>query len=153
MWELSQISVDLVCSSEFLIQVCRKLPMSSQLQLSSRAPRSLDLLLFFALCRHVTFYKTLTSLSTVFIKAHVGLLQLLKWLCRTSFFYPCRALWLAPACLYSRISIETDIETDTVCCMYYVLAVKDLLYWLRVYKVDSHLHTWGYSLYIFILHT
>ncbi len=35
---------------------------------------------------HVTFYKTLTSLSTVFIKGHVGLLQLLKWLCRTSFF-------------------------------------------------------------------
>ncbi len=45
MGELTQISVDLVCSSEFLIQVCRKLPMSSQLQLTSRAPRSLDLLL------------------------------------------------------------------------------------------------------------
>ncbi len=39
-----------------------------------------------SLCRHVTFYKTLTSLSTVFIKGHVGLLQLLKWPCRTSFF-------------------------------------------------------------------
>ncbi len=26
MWELTQISIDLVCSSEFLIQVCRKLP-------------------------------------------------------------------------------------------------------------------------------
>ena len=35
---------------------------------------------------HVTFYKTLTSLSTVFIKDHVGHLQLLKWLCPTSFF-------------------------------------------------------------------
>ncbi len=26
MWELTQISIDLVCSSEFLIQVCRKWP-------------------------------------------------------------------------------------------------------------------------------
>ncbi len=43
-------------------------------------------LFIFSLCRHVTFYKSLTSLSTVFIKAHVELLQLLKWLCRTSFF-------------------------------------------------------------------
>ncbi len=43
-------------------------------------------LFIFSLCRHVTFYKTLTSLSTVFIKAQVGLLQLLKWPCRTSFF-------------------------------------------------------------------
>ena len=43
--------------------------------------------LFFSICRHVTFYKTLPgSLSTVFIKAHVRLLQLLKWPCRTSFF-------------------------------------------------------------------
>ena len=32
--------------------------------------------LFFYLCRHVTFYKTLASLSTVFIKGHVGFLQL-----------------------------------------------------------------------------
>ncbi len=47
MWELTQISINLVCSSEFLKQVCRKLPMSSQLQLSSRTPRSLDLLFFF----------------------------------------------------------------------------------------------------------
>ncbi len=39
-----------------------------------------------SLCRHVTFYKTLTSLSTVFIKGHVGLLQLLMSSCRTSFF-------------------------------------------------------------------
>ncbi len=45
-WELTQISIDLVSSREFLIQVCWKLPMSSQLQLSSRAPRSLDLLFF-----------------------------------------------------------------------------------------------------------
>ncbi len=43
-------------------------------------------LFIFSLCRHVTFYKTLTSLSTVFIKVHVELLQLLKWLCRTSLF-------------------------------------------------------------------
>ncbi len=43
-------------------------------------------LFIFSLCRHVTFYKTLMSLSTVFVKAHVGLLQLLKWPCRTSFF-------------------------------------------------------------------
>ncbi len=34
----------------------------------------------------ITFYKTLRSLSTAFIKGHVGLLQLLKWPCRTSFF-------------------------------------------------------------------
>ncbi len=47
---LTQISTDLVCSNEFLIQVCRKLPMSSRLQLSSRAKRSLDLL--FSFCFH-----------------------------------------------------------------------------------------------------
>ena len=41
---------------------------------------------FFFSPGHVTFYKTLTSLSTVFIKGHVGLLQLLKWPCHTSFF-------------------------------------------------------------------
>ncbi len=29
---------------------------------------------FFSLCPDVTFYKTLTSLSTVFIKGHVGFL-------------------------------------------------------------------------------
>ncbi len=40
----------------------------------------------FLLFSDVTFYKTLTSYSTVFIKAHVGLLQLVKWPCRTSFF-------------------------------------------------------------------
>ncbi len=39
-----------------------------------------------SLCHHVTFYKTLTSLSTVFIKGHVGFLQFLKWPCHTSFF-------------------------------------------------------------------
>ncbi len=44
-------------------------------------------LLFFPyVSHHVTFYKTLTSLSTVFIKGHVGFLQLLKWPCHTSFF-------------------------------------------------------------------
>ncbi len=43
-------------------------------------------LFIFSLCRDVTFYKSLTLLSTFFIKAHVGLLQLLKWPCRTSFF-------------------------------------------------------------------
>ncbi len=43
-------------------------------------------LFIFSLCRHVTFYKTLTSLSTVFIKGHVRFLQLLKCQCRTSFF-------------------------------------------------------------------
>ncbi len=32
---------------------------------------------YFSLCPHVTFYKTLTSLSTVFIKGHIGFLQLL----------------------------------------------------------------------------
>ncbi len=43
-------------------------------------------LFIFTLCRHVTFYKTLMSLSTFFIKPHVGLLQLLKWPCHTSLF-------------------------------------------------------------------
>ncbi len=43
-------------------------------------------LFIFSLCPHVTFYKTLTSLSTVVIKGHVGFLQLLKWPRRTSFF-------------------------------------------------------------------
>ncbi len=52
-------------------------------------------LFIFSLCHHVTLYKTLTSLSTLFIKGHVGLLQLLKWPCRTSFFYPCGALYFA----------------------------------------------------------
>ncbi len=37
-------------------------------------------------CRLYKFYKILTSLSTVFIKAHVGFYNFLKWLCRTSFF-------------------------------------------------------------------
>ncbi len=57
MWELTQIAIDLVCTSEFLIQVCRKLPMSSQPQLSSRAPRSLDLL-FLLLCFLCSKYTT-----------------------------------------------------------------------------------------------
>ncbi len=39
----------------------------------------------FSLCPHVTFYKTLMSLSTVFIKGHVGFLQLLKWPCHSFF--------------------------------------------------------------------
>ncbi len=43
-------------------------------------------LFIFFLCPHVTFYKTLTSLSTLFIKGHIGFLQLLKWQCRTSVF-------------------------------------------------------------------
>ncbi len=43
-------------------------------------------LFILSLCHQVTFYKTLTSLSIVFIKGHVGLLQLLKWPCRSSFF-------------------------------------------------------------------
>ncbi len=43
-------------------------------------------LFVFSLCHHVTFYKTLTLLSTVFIKGHVGCLQLLKWPCHTSIF-------------------------------------------------------------------
>ncbi len=38
------------------------------------------------------FYKTLTSLSTVFIKGHVRLLQILKCSCRTSFLTHVRAL-------------------------------------------------------------
>ena len=48
---------------------------------------------YFSLCHHVTFYKSLTSLSTVFIKAYVGLLQLLKWPCRTSFFTHVEPYW------------------------------------------------------------
>ena len=38
-------STDSVCNSEFLIQAGRKLPILYQLQLSSRAPRSMGLLL------------------------------------------------------------------------------------------------------------
>ncbi len=38
--------------------------------------------LFFSLYPYVTFYKTLTSFSAVFIKImEVGFLQLLKWIC------------------------------------------------------------------------
>ncbi len=40
----------------------------------------------FFLCPQATLYKTLTSLSTVFIKGHVRSLQLSKWPCRISFF-------------------------------------------------------------------
>ncbi len=43
-------------------------------------------LFIFTLCRHVTSYKTLTSLTIVCIKPHVELQQLLKWPCLTSFF-------------------------------------------------------------------
>ncbi len=39
-----------------------------------------------SLCPRVTFYKTLMSLSAVFIKGHIWFLELLKWPCRTSFF-------------------------------------------------------------------
>ena len=63
-WELTQISVDLVCSSEFLIQVCWKLPMSFQLQLSSRAPRSLDLLSLFASLPSLRHTNTLYLICT-----------------------------------------------------------------------------------------
>ncbi len=42
--------------------------------------------LFFPYVAMSLFIRPLTSLSTVFIKSHVGLLQLLKWPCRTSFF-------------------------------------------------------------------
>ncbi len=41
---------------------------------------------YFSLCPHVTFYKTLTPLSAVFIKGHVGFLQFLKLTCRTLLF-------------------------------------------------------------------
>ncbi len=74
----------------------------------------------------VTFYKTLTSLSTFFIKGHVGLLQLLKWPCRTFVFYPCGALrfyltlylknFLIPilGLLRQRCSFATSAAEDTV---------------------------------------
>ncbi len=42
--------------------------------------------LLFSLCPHVTFYKSLMSLPTVFVKGHIRFLQLLKWPCHTSFF-------------------------------------------------------------------
>ena len=51
-------------------------------------------LFIFSLCHHVTFYKTLTSLSTVFIKGHVGCLQLLKSPCSHFFFHPCVLIYL-----------------------------------------------------------
>ncbi len=47
--------------------------------------RHTSLFIFF-LMSPCHFYKTLTSLSTVFIKGYIGVLQLLKWPCRTSFF-------------------------------------------------------------------
>ena len=43
-------------------------------------------LFIFSLCPHVTFYKTLTSLSTAFITGHVAFLQWLKWPSHTSVF-------------------------------------------------------------------
>ena len=49
-------------------------------------------LFIFSLCHHVTFYKTLTSLSTVFIKAHVGLSTTFKVAVSHFVFYPYRAL-------------------------------------------------------------
>ncbi len=54
------------------------------------------------LCHHVTFCKTLTSLSTVFIiKGHIRLLQLLKWPFHTSFF-----THVEPLCnVYHRYSV------------------------------------------------
>ena len=42
--------------------------------------------LIFSLCPDVTFYKTLTSISTVFIKGHVEFVKFLNWPCRTSLF-------------------------------------------------------------------
>ncbi len=45
----------------------------------------------FFILPHVTFYKTLTSPSTVFIKGHVGFLQLLKVAMLHFVFYPCGA--------------------------------------------------------------
>ncbi len=41
--------------------------------------------LFFPYVPMSFFYKTLTSLSTVFMQGHFGFLQLLKWPYRTSF--------------------------------------------------------------------
>ncbi len=44
-------------------------------------------LLFFSLCHHATFYKTLTSLSTVIIKGHVLISTTFKVApCHTSCF-------------------------------------------------------------------
>ena len=70
---------------------------------------------YFSLFPHVTFYKTLTSLSTVFIKGHVGFLQLLKWLCRTSFFHLCGALIMLWLVIQQLFWSETHMCIFLVC--------------------------------------
>ncbi len=70
-------------------------------------------LFIFSLCPHVTFYKTLTSLSTVFIKGHVGFLQLLKWPCRTSFFTHVEPYFSDYAQLFFN-KVGTQLNTEEV---------------------------------------
>ncbi len=87
-------------------------------------------LVIFSLCPHVTFYKTLTSLSTVFIKGHVGflkLLNLLKWPCRTSLFTHVERFTLFP-CMRSSpavvpgdpCTLSTQMELDEAIRLYEV---------------------------------
>ena len=81
-------------------------------------------LVMFSLCHHVTFYNTLTSLSTVFIKPHVGLLQLLKWPCRTSFFTHVEPL-------NTQVFLASDARKDS--------STKMVKMCLRVlFRVDVH---------------
>ncbi len=63
-------------------------------------------LFIFSLCTHAAFYKTLTPVSTVFIKGRVGFLQLLKWQCRTSFFLP---MW-SPSSRACDLPLTSDFE-------------------------------------------
>ncbi len=61
----------------------------------------------FSLYHHVNFYKTLTSLCTLFIKGHVGFLQLLK--CRTSVFLP---MW-SPTTTTTAITTSSTTTNST----------------------------------------
>ncbi len=69
------------------------------------------------------FYKTLTSLSTLFIKPHVGLLQLLKWPCWTSFFTHVEA--------YTYVYIYHPIKAS-------LSALPLLFLILRQYRIQSY---------------
>ncbi len=79
-------------------------------------------LFIFSLCRYVTFYKALTSLSTVFIKCHVGILQLLKWPCRTSFFIHVEHYLYSFESSYSQpLTLKGNPGFDYTTCMYSVI--------------------------------
>ncbi len=91
-------------------------------------------LFIFSPCRHVTFYKTFMSLSTVFIKAHVELLRLLKWPCRTSLFTHAGALhWHTMIQWYTSQSIvdipKFDGNLFSTVVKYHVITCANLAAW------------------------